>query len=126
MLNGLPILVVEDEPFLALNLVMAIEDNDGLAIGPVSTVAEAMALVDTQKIVAAILDANLLDRDVTPLALALIERLIPFVISTGTGLPEELARQYPDLPVIIKPARSTFVLATLLQQLSPDRSMFEN
>lgn len=126
MLNRLPILVVEDEPFLALNLVMAIEDNDGLAIGPVSTVAEALTLVETQKIVAAILDANLLDRDVTPLALALIERLIPFVIHTGTGLPEELARKYPDLHVILKPARSTVVLAALLQQLSPDRSLFEH
>ena len=122
MLNGLPILIVEDEALIAIDLAEAIERVQGQPVGPVATVADALALLDEKTIEAAILDANLLDRDVTPLALALIERGIPFVIHTGTGVPQELAELYPHLPVIPKPARSTLVLAALLQHLSPDRA----
>jgi DNA-binding NtrC family response regulator len=124
MLNGLPILIVEDEPMVALDLALAVEDIEGKPIGPVATVAEALALIDAQVVAAAILDANLLDRDVTPLALALVERSVPFVIHTGTGLPDDLAKSHPDLPVVMKPARATVVLAALLQQVSPDRTKF--
>jgi hypothetical protein len=125
MLNGLPILIVEDEVFLALDLATAIEDIKGIAVGPVATVEAAMALVQMTKVSGAILDANLLDGDVTPLALALIEMAVPFIIHSGTGLPSDLARQYPDLPIVSKPARSTVVLAALLQRISPDRSIFD-
>ena len=125
MLNGLPILIVEDEALIAIDLAEAIEGVQGQAVGPVATVADALALLDEKTIGAAILDANLLDRDVTPLALALIERGIPFVIHTGTGVPQELAELHPHLPVIPKPARSNRVLAALLQHLSPDRAKFD-
>lgn len=124
MLNGLPILIVEDEHFIAMDLAIAIEDLGGCAVGPVATVAEALALLVSETIKAAILDANLLDRDVTPLALLLVERAVPFVIHTGTGMPPTLAETHPDLPVVMKPARSTAVLAALLQQVSPDRGLF--
>lgn len=121
MLNGLPILIVEDDELIAIDLAFAVEDIQGSIVGPVSTVAAALALLDEHAVAAAILDANLLDRDVTPLALALVERAVPFVIHTGTGLPADLALVHPDLPVIAKPARSTVVLAALLQQVSPGR-----
>jgi hypothetical protein len=124
MLNGLPILIVEDEQLVALDLALAIEHLDGCPVGPVGTVAEAFALLESAPVAAAILDANLLDRDVTPLAIALVEKSVPFVIHSGTGLPAELAAQHPSLPVIRKPARSTAVLAALLQRLSPDRALF--
>ena len=126
MLDGLPILIVEDEALIALDLAEAIKQIDGRPIGPVATVEEALHLLNTHTIEAAILDANLADRDVTPLALALIERGLPFVIHMGTGVPAELAQQHPDLPVIPKPARSTMVLAALLQRLSPDRMRFSD
>ena len=120
MLGKLPILVVEDQSFVALDLADAIRDFDGISVGPVSTVAEAMELLNLNIVNAAILDANLADGDVTSLALALIQREIPFVVYTGTGLPDELAQRHPDLPVIRKPASSALVLATLLQHLAPD------
>ncbi|RYG90518.1 MAG: hypothetical protein EON58_19145 [Alphaproteobacteria bacterium] len=125
MLNGLPILIVEDEALIALDLADAIMQIEGKPVGPVATVAEALSLLDETSFEAAILDANLIDRDVTPLVLALIDREIPFVIHTGTGLPAELALLHPTLTVIPKPARSTLVLAALLQRLSADRGRFE-
>ncbi len=125
MLKGLRILIVEDEPLVAMDLAAAVETLDGYSVGPVPTVAEALTLLQTETIAAAILDANLLDRDITPVATILAETAVPFVVHTGTGLPNDLAQRYPDLPVIRKPAGSTAVLAALVQLLSPDGSRFE-
>lgn len=124
VLNGFAILVVEDEFAIAMPLVDAIENLQGCPIGPAATVVEGLALLSREHIAAAIVDANLMDRDVTPLALALVARGIPFVVHTGKGLPAELAALHPDLPVIMKPAKAIEVLATLLHHVSPDRELF--
>jgi len=117
MLDGLPILIVEDQPLIALELCEVVENFDGRVVGPIASVAEALIRVDQEHVAGAILDANLLDRDVTPLALRLIERGTPIVIYSGTGLPEELARAHPELPVILKPARVITVLAILVDRI---------
>jgi len=126
MLNGLPILVAEDEPFVAMDLVQAIEDVGGCVVGPVATVAQAMTLLSSEAVEGAIIDANLADRDATPLVLALMDRSVPFVIYTGSDAPPQLAALRAELLIVTKPARSTRVLAALLQSVSPDRARFEN
>ncbi len=113
----IPILIVEDEAFIALSLSLAAEDTGAVVIGPVSTVAEALDLLDQSTIYAAVLDANLQDRDVTPLALRLIEKAVPFVIHTGTGLPAELAAIHPPIAVIMKPTPAPVVLAALMNTI---------
>ncbi len=125
MLNGLPILIVEDDQLVAEDLASAIEQLGGKPIGPVATVAQAMTLLESEVVAAAILDGNLGDSEVTPLALALADISVPFVIHAGAVVPPELAHQHPNLAVVFKPAGSTAVLAALLQQVSPDRSKFE-
>ncbi|MEO9130961.1 MAG: response regulator [Sphingomonas sp.] len=117
MLKGLPVLIVENEPLIAIDLSHAVWDREGIVIGPVPTVAEAMAILAGQPVGAAILDAKLDDRDVTPLAIRLIEQAVPFVIHSGTGLPAELAAAHPDLPLILKPECPNAVVATLAEQL---------
>lgn len=113
MLTGLSILIAEDEALIALSLSDAVEEQGGHIVGPVATVAEGLALAGHVMVTAAILDANLLDRDITPLALRLIEQHIPFVIHTGTGLPEDLVRAHPDLAVVMKPVPPSVVLQAL-------------
>ena len=121
MLNGLPVLIVEDEPRLAMDLQTAIEQLDGLTIGPVASAADALALLKAQGVAAAIVDTILLDGAVSPLALKLIEQSVPFVLHTALGLPVDLAAQYPHIPVVMKPARPAAVLAALLERLAADR-----
>ena len=116
MLAGLPILIVEDETFVAINLACAVERLDGTVLGPVASVADAMTLLATGNVAAAIVDANLIDR-VTPLALVLVEKAVPFVIYCSEGLPEELAAVHPNLPVVMKPATPNIVLANLFDQI---------
>ena len=65
------------------------------------------------------LDADLFDGVVTPLALHLLNLGVPFVIHTGTGLPVDLAARPLDVPLVMKPAKATSVVATLMQKLDP-------
>jgi DNA-binding NtrC family response regulator len=116
------ILIVEDECFVALDLASAVEDWDGRVIGPAATVAHALELMESAPIAAAILDAQLADRDVTPVAMALAERGVPFVIHTGTGLPAEIEKVMPDVPVVMKPVRPPVVLACLLNEIRQPRA----
>ena len=118
MFRDRAILIVEDEIYVALCLALAIEDAEGRVIGPAGTVAEAMALLEANEISAAVLDANLADRDVTPVAVLLARQKVPFVVYTGTGLPSELAAVLPDTPVIMKPTTPSVVLDRLLERIS--------
>jgi CheY-like chemotaxis protein len=118
MLDGLAVLVVEDEFLVALDLTAVIEELGGVVIGPVTTVVDALALLQDCNAAGAILDANLLDRDVTPVAILLVEKGVPFVIHTGTGLPEELKATHPHLPVIMKPAPMLDVVQALALRIN--------
>lgn len=113
MASQLSILIAEDEALIALELAYEVADRRGMIIGPVASVADGLSLIDRHPITAAVLDANLLDRDVTPLALVLIERGVPFVLHTGTGVPAELSAAHPHLTVVRKPASAAEVLDAL-------------
>jgi len=114
MLDGLPILIAEDQAMVALDLAHVVEELGGRVVGPVASVAEAMKCIQEQPVAAAILDANLVDRDVTPLAIHLLDQGTPFVIYTGTGLPDELVKSYPAVPVVLKPTPAERVLRVLI------------
>ena len=113
MLNHALILVAEDEPFIALDVALAIEDAGGKVAGPAASVEEALALIEKLPIVAAILDVNLADGDITSVAERLIVAGIPMILQTGIGLPLNLATRFPELTVQIKPCAA----ATLVVQL---------
>ena len=114
----LSVLIVEEEPIVALDLACAVEAAGARVVGPVASTAEALRLLADATVDAAIIDVQLEDRDITPVAIALIERHVPFVVHSGTGLPDELAREHPDLPLLMKPAGADAVLTRLMQQLT--------
>ena len=64
MLRDKPVLIVEDNVYLALDLSNAIESLNGIVVGPVGTIAEAFAVVGSQYIAAAVLAFELADSDV--------------------------------------------------------------
>ena len=90
MLSNAPILIVEDEPFIALELKASVEDAGGTVVGPVGSVREAMDLLKTSVVRAAILDIQLSDGDITPVAEALLAQGIPVIFQSGVELPTEL------------------------------------
>lgn len=104
---------MEDEPFIALDLSFAIEDTGRDVIGPAATVREALLLLDKHPVVAAILDVNLVDGDISPVVEYLVAHGVPFIVQTGVGLPADLVACFPNLVVRIKP----IVAAVLVAQL---------
>ena len=122
------ILIVEDQAIIALDLESAVEESNGQVIGPASTVREALKLLHTNEVDAAILDANLPDGDVTPVAEQLIVAGIPFLINTGVAVPLQL-RRHPGLTVFRKPTPSSRLvreLAALLPIIPIRRAPLRN
>ncbi|WP_421566253.1 response regulator [Ochrobactrum sp. EDr1-4] len=85
------ILVVEDEMFIAMEIEQALEDGGFLVLGPVGSVSSALDLLEQDSPYAAVLDFNLGREKVTPVALKLQSRGIPFVLTSATS-DTELAR----------------------------------
>lgn len=103
MLSGLQVLVVEDEPIVAMDLAETMSEGGADIVGPCSTVREARQLIRDQAIDVAILDVNLKDGDLTPVLEALRARDVPVLVYTGGELPTRLRERHPDLIVLRKP-----------------------
>jgi len=100
-LQGRHILVVEDDPFIALALQRALEAAGATVIGPAHDLSEAMSLIERSTISAAILDYRLQVGNTLPLARLLAGRDIPFLFQTSDPL--SVAREHPDATAIPKP-----------------------
>jgi len=126
LLNRPAILVVEDEPFIAMDVALAVEDAGGVVIGPAASVAEAIQLLQTCRAAGAILDVNVLDGEITPLVERLIGDDVPMVLQTGVGLPAALAARHPDLVVLIKPIVAAVLVSRLAIMLGKPAASGQN
>ena len=117
MFSESPILVAEDNLYIALDLSNAIEDMDGRVVGPAATVAEALQLIEQHHVAAAILDCQLGDHDAAALAHVLAQRRVPFVIHTASPVPTMICALHPDVPVLLKPVHPDAVLTCLLDEM---------
>lgn len=103
MASATQILIVEDEPLIAMMLEDFLEVLDKTPVGPVDSVAGALAQIENGGIDAAILDVNLRGGEKsTAVAVALAERSIPFIFATG-GSDDSVDAQFRDRPVLQKP-----------------------
>lgn len=119
MLSGVRILIVEDEPLLAMHLADAMADEGAIVVGPFASVKDTLDALDQECVVGAVIDANLLDGDVTPVALRLLDATIPFVIYSGTGVPDGLAALYPGLSFELKPGKPVEALMAAMGSSRP-------
>jgi DNA-binding LytR/AlgR family response regulator len=91
-LKGRCLLVVEDEYLIAVDLAASLELLGAEVIGPAASVQEALSFVETDgsRLDGAVLDINLRNERVYPVADSLMARGVPFVFTTGydaTALP---------------------------------------
>jgi CheY-like chemotaxis protein len=83
-LQGLTVLVAEDEYLIATDLDRALVEAGMRVLGPVPSLAMTLELMDAApRLDAAILDVNLQGEMVFPAATVLQDRGVPFVFSTG-------------------------------------------
>ncbi|PZX18811.1 CheY-like chemotaxis protein [Palleronia aestuarii] len=107
--DAVKVLVVEDETFVALDLVMQLEDEGFECYEPCSSVDGALEFLETNDPDIAILDANLRGETPRRIAEALRSKGIPFVYVSGYGW-DYISRQLPVAPLVAKPVRMTFLL----------------
>jgi CheY-like chemotaxis protein len=96
------ILVVEDEPLIAMMLEDFLETLGHSVHASCDSVKEAVEQADKGGFDVAILDVNLNGESVWPVAHKLREKKIPFVIATG-GHVEPPPTEFKDVPLIEKP-----------------------
>jgi DNA-binding LytR/AlgR family response regulator len=99
-LAGLRVLIVEDDFLLAMELESLMAVGGCTALGPASSVRQALALIDGEQLDIALLDVNLKGERATPVAAALQERGVPYVLITGYSeaqLSEPELRRAPRL-----------------------------
>jgi DNA-binding NtrC family response regulator len=84
-ITGQRLLIVEDELLIALELKHIVEQLGGTVVGPTGSVEGALQLLSDATPNAALLDVNLREGRVTPVAQACWDRSIPFVLVTGYG-----------------------------------------
>lgn len=109
------VLVVEDDPFIALDLVEQLTQASYQTVGPASTVADALKLVESEVIEAAVLDVNLGRETAEPIAVELRRLAVPFICVSGYDT-DQLPEPFRGAPCLVKPFQIDQLL-TLLRTL---------
>jgi DNA-binding response OmpR family regulator len=111
-LQGLRILIVEDNPYIAVALEEMLLEQGLVVAGVASTIESALLLAANEALDLALLDVNIGDRKIDPVAEALTRRGTPFIFTTGcgrAGLPEAFLNR----PIVEKPFYIEEILQTL-------------
>ena len=102
-LSGRRVLVVEDEYFLAEDIVQILKEMGARIIGPVGELEEATNLVKGDiAIDAAVVDVNLRNELAFPLARILRARKVPFLFTTGY-VGSSIEQEFQDVQLWEKP-----------------------
>ncbi len=115
---GKRLLIVEDEYIIAADLAYLLEQAGAEVVGPAGTVADALILLQAEagRLDGAVLDVNLRDERVYPVADALSASHIPFLFATGYD-PEDMPAHYADVPRWRKPIDAAALVRTIGQSL---------
>jgi CheY-like chemotaxis protein len=115
---GHSILIVEDEPLIAMMLEDFLDSLGHTVVGTAETVDEALACADEGGFDVAIVDVHLKGgQTVWPVADRLSEKGVPFVLATG-GHIEPPPERHAAAPVLSKPYTIDAIEPVLKQALN--------
>jgi CheY-like chemotaxis protein len=104
-LQGLRILVAEDEALILMEIEYMLQDMGCEIVGPVATVDAALAAIRRNELDGALLDMSLHGERVTPAAEELVARGVRFILCTGYPRDESDEEAIRDAPRLSKPFR---------------------
>jgi DNA-binding response OmpR family regulator len=108
------VLVLEDEFLIAMEIEEILESAGAREVVVVGRVADALAVItDTRSIELAVLDIHLGSESSEAVALALMQRNIPFVFGTAMDSSIAVPDQLRHIPVVDKPYNGETLLAAL-------------
>jgi DNA-binding NtrC family response regulator len=120
IMEGLSVLILEDEFLLACSLEEHLRSLGSLVVGPFSTLAAATEASRRESFDVAILDINVNREMVYPLADELLGRKMPFVFLTGYGS-MSLPERFRDLPHVAKPYETNRLIAEIERAIQKSR-----
>jgi two-component SAPR family response regulator len=110
-LANVKVLVAEDEPLVAVDVVSQLTDAGATVVGPCSTSGHAIAVLEENDIDVAIIDFVLADDNTQELQAALENKAIPFIVVTG--YPRVLVRRDHRQRVLSKPVSAEALTSTV-------------
>jgi len=109
-LSGRTVLIVEDELLTGISLRMDAERYGAVVIGPTATLQGTRTAISDASIDVAILDVQLTDAEVFPVADQLYNDRIPIIFHTGHANEIALNGRYPHCRVFTKATASAELL----------------
>jgi DNA-binding response OmpR family regulator len=112
------VLIVEDEFMIAMDLQLMLESQGWNVLGPVGTVSDALDLLGKDLPSAALLDVNLGDELITPVAEFLQQQGVPFAVASAYEKPEQFGGSVlAGVPNAGKPTNERRLIATMSKLL---------
>lgn len=112
-LRGRRILVVEDMQLIAMDIKDILSAVGCEVVGPAPDVRQALALLAQISVDAAVMDINLGDEEVFPVAEALQGENKPFLFLTGYSNPHLFPAAFQHVPSLEKPFLEEVLLSSL-------------
>lgn len=97
------VLVLEDDPLISLDAEDMLTELGARAVLLAHTIEEAAAFLATQQIDLAMLDLRIGTTRSDTFALALTQRGVPFIVTSGYGPDPDLHSPLADIPAVGKP-----------------------
>ena len=119
-LGGRSILVVKDDSVLATDLAALLTHAGCKVVLPTTTVATALSTIVRYPFDAAILDVNVQNEWVFPVAHALAAAGVPFLFLTAYAL-ESIPAEHRERPFFAKPHQPGTLLGALERMMDADR-----
>jgi two-component system, response regulator PdtaR len=112
------VLVAEDEMIVGFDLCDTVKEAGFDVSGPYDTAQSAFDAIAERRPDLAILDINLDDGEVYPLAEQLMSANVPVIFHTGRVDPQEVSGRYPEAHALSKPCPPNRIIATMYEALA--------
>ena len=115
MLESKTILIFDGSGYAALDLSDAIEESEGSVAGPVSTLSEAITILDSTCVGGAVVDCEL--ADAADVVMLLAKRDVPLVVQICASVPHSLGDLSDRACVLVRPVDPRTILESLVVEM---------
>ena len=110
-LAGIRVLLVEDEPIVAMAIADQLVEAGAIIAGPFRTIRGAIKALKSIEVDVAVVDFMLADGQSEPVQHALECMGVPFVVLTA--YPPVMVRRHPSQQILSKPVATEFLCSTV-------------
>jgi DNA-binding response OmpR family regulator len=109
------VLIAEDDALIAIDLETVLAEAGAEVVGPCLTVEDALIAAAERELSAAMLDIQLRNETIEPVARLLARRNTPFVFYTGELETDPVRLMWPESKIIRKPAMPRTIVNTIAE-----------